>query len=260
MSANDYTPESDEERDFLASYDPTKFPAVGVTVDIVLLTVRQGRLSVLLVQRGGYPYKGMWALPGGFKNPDETLDQAAARELMEETGVTELEGHLEQLKTYGDPGRDPRMPVVSVAYVGMMPEASIPSLAAGSDASAARFWPVGDVLGGTEGDQPPLAFDHEDILRDGLERVRAKFEYTTLATSFVEEPFTVADLRRVYEEVWGVELEPRNFRRKVLKTDGFVTPTGDTVNVGRGKPVELYRRGGGATLHPPMLRPDPEGS
>jgi 8-oxo-dGTP diphosphatase len=236
----------DGEEGFLATYDPHAFPPVAVTVDIAILTVRQGQLSVLLVRRAGHPHQGRWALPGGFVTPAESLDAAAARELAEETGVSGP-AHLEQLRCYGDPGRDPRMRVVSVAYLALVPEPERP--VAGSDAAEARFWPVSDVDPGT------LAFDHGRILADAVERARAKLEYTDLATWLLDEPFTVAELRRVYEAVWGVPLHPANFRRKVLATPGFVVATGEEAPTGRGW-AQLYRRGGSARLHPALLRPD----
>ena len=247
FSAGD--PRYETERKFLADYDPAAFPPVGVTVDVVVLTIRQGQLCVLLIRRGAHPSKGEWALPGGFVAPDEDLDDAARRELTEETGVDAASWHLEQLRTYGAPDRDPRLRVVSVAYLGMMPD--LPRPAAGTDAEDARFWPVDDLA---SGDGPPLAFDHQRIVADAIERARSKLEYTSLGTSFVEEPFTIADLRRVYEAVWGVPLHPANFRRKVLSAAGFVEPTGDERATGRGW-ADLYRCGEGTVLHPAMLRP-----
>lgn len=241
----------DDEAAFLAAYDPRKYPPVAVTVDVVALTIRNGRLSVLLVERAGHPFKGRWALPGGFVDEGEDLDTAARRELAEETGLDTVPGHLEQLRTYGDPDRDPRMRVVSTAYVGFMPD--LPNPVAGSDAANARWWPVEDLSG--EG-SPLIAFDHRRILDDGVERARAKLEYTPLASAFTEEPFTIADLRRVYEAVWGVTLHPGNFRRKVLSTPGFVEPLGVKSDPGAtgGRPAELYRRGEATLLHPAMLR------
>jgi 8-oxo-dGTP diphosphatase len=233
------------EQAFLSAYDPHAFPPVAVTVDIVILTVRQGQLCVLLIRRGGHPFLGAWALPGGFVRPTETLDRAANRELEEETGLSSV-AHLEQLASYGDPDRDPRMRVVSVAYLALVPD--VPRPAAGSDASEARFWPVADI------DPGDMAFDHGRILADAVERARAKLEYTSLGASLLDEPFTIADLRRVYEAVWGVTLHPANFRRKVLATDGFVRPTGEERSTGRGW-AELYTRGGTASLHPALLRP-----
>ncbi len=248
------------EAEFLAAYDPSRYPRVAVTVDVVLLTVRAGRLAVLLVQRRGHPYRGHWALPGGFVEPDDDLDGAARRELAEETGVLVgarpddvLLGHVEQLRTYGSPDRDPRMRVVSVAYVGFT--AAGVDAVAGSDAADARFWAVDDLAidGIGSDDGLTLAFDHAQIVGDGVERARAKLEYTTLATAFVDEPFTLGELRRVYEAVWGEALHEGNFRRKVLSTPGFVEPTGETVPTD-GRPAALYRRGRATHLHPPILR------
>jgi len=233
---------------FLAAYDPGQFPPVAVTVDIAILTIQDGQLSVLLVRRGTHPFRGAWALPGGFVGPREDIDSAAHRELVEETGV-DAHTHLEQLRCYGAPGRDPRMRVVSVAYLALMPEPSRP--AAGTDAVEARFWPVADLTGRGA---PALAFDHGHILDDAVERARAKLEYTDLAATLVDEPFTIAELRRVYEAVWGVELHPANFRRKVLGTQGFIVPTAERRATGRGW-AELYKRGGRAQLHPSIPRP-----
>ena len=237
--------------EYLGSYDPSDFTATAVTVDLVVLTIRDGRLAVLLVKRAGHPFVGMWALPGGFSEADETLDRAAERELCEETSITSVEGHLEQLGTYGDPGRDPRMRVISVAYLVMLADLPVPQ--AGDDAAEAQWWPVDDLADGTG----PLAFDHDRILADGIERVRAKLEYTTLASSFVEAPFTLSDLRRVYETVWGVPLHAANFARKVLGVDGFVEPIGEQQSsaAGRGRPAALYRPGPATALTPAMLRP-----
>ena len=215
------------------------------TVDLVILTVREDDLHVLVVERGNEPYRGRPALPGGFLRTDEDPDDAARRELGEETGLDGGRLHLEQLRTYGDPGRDPRGRVITVAYLAIAP--SLPTPVAGSDASAARWEPVRAA--------GSLAFDHEEILADGLERARAKLEYTTLATMFCAEEFTIGELRRVYEVVWGIPLDPRNFNRKVTNTDGFVVPTGATRSPETGRPAALYRRGPAAVLHPAMLRP-----
>ena len=260
------------EREFLASYDPRAFPPIAVTVDVVALTIRDAELQVLLVQRAEPPYRHHWALPGGFvrqlPGPDgdateEDLAEAAARELAEEAGSRLRTQHLEQLKTYGAPGRDPRMRVVSVAYLAFAPE--MPEPQAGSDAADAQWVPV-CALGLSESGQRPgttrkLAFDHARILADGLERARAKLEYSPLATAFVTEPFTISELREVYETVWGEKLHPGNFHRKVLSVPGFVESTGDLTQTGgaRGGPrAKLYRGGDAALLHPALLRPDRE--
>jgi 8-oxo-dGTP diphosphatase len=241
---------STEEQRFLDDYDPSRYPTIAVTVDVALLTICAGRFSVLLVERANHPYQGHWALPGGFVEPDEDLEDAARRELAEETGVRD-DIHLEQLRSYGTPGRDPRMRTVSVAYLGLAPEVSDP--VGGSDAARARFWPVAELNGRG---RPPLAFDHVVIISDAVERARSKLEYTPLAAAFCEEPFTLADLRRIYEAVWGVHLDAPNFRRKVLSTHGFVEPVGSTaLPPGGGRPARLYRRGDARLLHPAMLRP-----
>lgn len=214
-----------------------------VAVDVVLLTIRDQVLQVLLVRRGIAPFAGQWALPGGFVEPDEGLAEAARRELVEETGIVSPT-HLEQLQTYGDPGRDPRSRVVSVAYIALVPD--LPVATAGTDASEARYVPVSDA--------PPLPFDHDTILGDAVERARSKLEYTSLATAFCPPEFTVAQLRRVYETVWGGSLDPRNFHRKVTGSKGFLAATGATTNVDGGRPAALYRRGPAALLHPALLR------
>ena len=220
------------------SYDPTQFPPFAVTVDVVVLTVAKGRLQVLLVQRGVDPFAGMWAIPGGFKRPEETLDEAARRELEEETGVDGA-SFFRQFGTYGDPGRDPRMNVVTVAYVALIRDIGTP--AASTDAAAAALMPVDDALGG----RLELAFDHATILRDAVERVRTDLELTGSATALLPPTFTLAELRSVYEAVWDVQFDAANFRKRVLADEGWVIPTGKRARPGAsgGKPAELYRAG-----------------
>jgi len=249
-------------------YDPSAFPPFAVTVDLVVLTVRRHALCALAVRRGEPPFQGRWALPGGFVRADEDLAQAAARELAEETGLRAHDpavpaqdngAHLEQLATYGDPKRDPRMRVVSVAHLALAPD--LPAPRAGGDASNARWAPVEELLQqggyGRDGEPvAPLAFDHAQILSDGVERARSKIEYSSLATAFCPPEFTVGELRRVYEAVWGVALDPRNFHRKVTGTPGFLVPTGGTTTRQGGRPAQLFRAGGATLLNPPMLRPE----
>lgn len=233
------------------TYDPHAFPPFAVTVDMVVLTVDDD-LSVLLIERGAEPFAGSPALPGGFVLPDESTDAAARRELHEETGVAEadLAGvHLEQLATFSEPDRDPRMRVVSVAYLALSPAKPVPT--PGTDAAAARWVVVEDALSG------PLAFDHVEILAAGVERARSKLEYTTLATSLAGPEFTLGELQHVYEATWGCRLERANFRRKVLATPGFVTKTRRRrVGDAGGAPATVYRPGAGQLLDPPMMRPN----
>ncbi len=231
-------------------YDPAEFPAFAVTVDVVILTMAESRLHVLLVRRGVAPYEGMWAIPGGFKRPDETLDEAALRELAEETGIDGAP-LLAQFGAYGDPGRDPRLNVVTVAYLAVLRD--VTGIAAGTDAAAAALVPVSEAVNG----KLELAFDHKRILRDAVERVRVDLELRGVATAFVGTMFTLAELRSVYEAVWGVHLDGANFRRSVLAEDGWVIPTGLRARPGSsgGKPAELYRAGrkwrfGGPIRHP----------
>jgi len=231
-------------------YDKHAFEPFAVTVDLAVFTVRADALQVLLVERALDPYAGRWALPGGFVLPSESAETAARRELAEETGLPEdvVDAlHLEQLRTYSDPGRDPRMRVVSVAFAALVPD--LPEPQAGSDAAQAR-WLRYEQAG-------PLAFDHDRILRDARDRVRAKFEYTGLATAFCPPKFTLGELQQVYETVWGTTLDRPNFRRKVLAAPGFVEPADGPPRrtAGRGKPAALYRSGGAGALHPPLLRP-----
>ncbi len=265
---------ADREARFLAEYDPRAFDPIGVTVDVVALTIRDGALHVLLVQRGVPPFEDRWALPGGFvktrpgtggQRQEEDLDEAAIRELGEETGTELGRFHLEQLGAYGTPGRDPRMRVISVAYLAFAPE--LPDPRPGTDARAAAWVPVSELgIAGNGGTQRPgttrkLAFDHARILADGLERARSKLEYTPLATAFTGEQFTISELRAVYETVWGEPLHAGNFHRKVLSVPGFVDSTGALTPHGgaRGGPrARLYRRGDARLLHPALLRPDRE--
>ncbi|MEF9885849.1 NUDIX hydrolase [Streptomyces sp. P9-A4] len=279
-------------------YDPSAFPPFAVTVDLVVLTVRRHALCTLVVRRGEAPYQGRWALPGGFVREEEDLGAAAARELVEETGLRAHDpaaptpvpsngAHLEQLATYGAPDRDPRMRVVSVAHLALAPD--LPAPRAGGDANSARWAPVEELLGadalagaagggagthtgagigseaggevgagaGVGGEGPDaLAFDHSRILADGVERARSKIEYSSLATAFCPPEFTVGELRRVYEAVWGVALDPRNFHRKVTGTPGFLVPAGGTTTRQGGRPAQLFRAGGATLLNPPMLRPE----
>ena len=362
-------------------YDPARFPAFAVTVDLVVLTVRDSQLSALMIRRGEEPYAGRTALPGGFVREGESLGEAAARELAEETGLADLPVHLEQLATYGTVDRDPRMRVVSVAYLALAPD--LPAPTAGGDAADAHWAPVARLLpdlfpnahetgpgdrpgavpvdGGGSGrghhgagrasaldgglrpgsvsatvsePRPPdeggsgrghgvrraiglgsslrsgsasaspdeagsarghragraagldgglqsgsdsdsesgsadvggsgrglgpgraaFAFDHAQILADGVERARSKLEYTPLAAAFCPPEFTVGELRRVYEAVWGVALDPRNFHRKVTGTPGYVLPSGGTTTRQGGRPAQLFKRGDVTLLNPPMLRP-----
>lgn len=230
----------------MSAYDASGYPPFAVTADLVVLTIRAGVFSVLLVRRGGTHLPGRWALPGGFTQVQEDIQDAAYRELSEECGIGRGDVVLEQLRTYGAPGRDKRMRVVTVAWIAL--GADLPEPTAGSDAAGARWWPVTEALG------LDLAFDHHQILADGVERARAKLEYSTLATAFLPPQFSIARLRGVYEAVWGQRLDPANFHRKVRRTSHFVVPLGRQVQSGPGRPARLYTRGNVEVLHPPIRR------
>ena len=203
-------------------------PAIPITTDVVVFTIREERLHVLLVRRGAPPFRGDWAVPGGFVEENESLEHAALRELREETGVTEV--YLEQLYTFGDPGRDPRGRVVSVAYYALVPAATP---VAGSDAAESRWWPV-DAL-------PPLAVDHGAIVDTALARLRGKLEYTSVGFQLLPEKFTLTELQRVYEVILGRPLDKRNFRRRV-ELLGIVRPLRE-YRRGASRPARLYCRG-----------------
>ena len=202
---------------------------VQVTVDVVIFALHAAELQVLLIRRGVPPFEGHWALPGGFIHEQESLDDAARRELEEETGVRDV--YIEQLYTFGDPRRDPRGRVVTIAYYALLTGEHAP-LAAGSDAAAARWWPVYK--------HPSLAFDHEKIVGYALKRLRTKLEYTTVGFQLLPRKFTLSQLQRVYESILGRDLDKRNFRRKMLLLD-ILKPMNEWAKEGPNRPARLYR-------------------
>lgn len=190
-----------------------------VAVDIVIFTIQSGALKVLLIKRAAPPFAGRFAIPGGFVHEDESLEEAALRELREETGVSDV--YLEQLYSFGDPDRDPRGRIITVAYFALISAGR--SLQAGTDAAEANWWSM-DRL-------PPLAFDHRKILDYALERLRNKLEYTTVGFQLLPEKFSMTELQEVYEAILGKKLDKRNFRRKLALLKIL-------------KPLPEYRRGG----------------
>ncbi|WP_261569906.1 NUDIX hydrolase [Frankia gtarii] len=221
---------------------------VTLTADLVIVTIRAGHLCVLLVERGNEPFAGQPALPGGFLRGREDLNETAARELAEETGLAAESLYLQQVGVYSAPDRDPRTPrVITCAYLAIAP--NLPSPEAGSDAHAASWLPVADARRLT------LAFDHDQILADAVELARDQLQFRTVATAFCPRDFTIAELREVYEVVWGVKLDKPNFHRKVTDSTGFLVPTGRKRSTGNGRPAALYRAGPASTLAPPMMRP-----
>jgi 8-oxo-dGTP diphosphatase len=211
------------------TYDPSRYERPSVTVDVVIFTLWEGELRVLLIQRGHWPFEGQWAIPGGFVKMDESLEEAAKRELREETGVTDV--FLEQLYTFGDPERDPRTRVISVAYYAVV-SADRLQPRAGTDAVDVRWWSMAAL-------PARLAFDHDEILDYALTRLRYKIEYTAVAFEILPQEFTLAELQAANEAILGEELDKANFRKKLARAD-VVEPTGRYRETG-GRPAELYR-------------------
>ncbi|RAM35675.1 NUDIX hydrolase [Arthrobacter globiformis] len=239
-----------DEKEFLDAYDSKAYPSIALTADLVVFAVAGGVLHAAMVRRGGHPFKNALALPGGFVGPHESAEQAAYRELAEETGLDlgRLPVHVEQLATYSNPDRDPRMRVVSVAHLALLATdgQTLPNISASTDAAAAAWHPVHGVLHGTE-----LAFDHTTILTNGLDRLAGKMEYTTVAARMLPEEFTMTQLRTVYEAVWNTTLAAGNFTRKMLPQ---LEDTGRKSKASIGAPAALFT----ATdrhIHPPLAKP-----
>src|SRR5262245_1998245 len=206
-----------------------QYPRAALTVDCVVFGFDEGDLKVLRFERGLEPFKGRWALPGGFVRVDETLDAAARRELGEEAGLTNV--FLEQLYTFGALDRDPRERVVSVAYYALV-KLSEHEAKAATDAANARWFPLSKV--------PKLAFDHGDILETAVERLKGKVRYQPIGFELLPPKFTLSQLQHLYEAVLGTELDKRNFRKKVLSLQ-LLIPLKETQMVGRHRPAQLFR-------------------
>jgi 8-oxo-dGTP diphosphatase len=204
-----------------------EYPRAALTVDCVVFGFDGGELQVLLIRRGLAPFKDKWALPGGFVRVEETLDDAARRELEEETGLREV--FLEQLYTFGTVKRDPRERVVSVAYFALVKPGAV---TAATDAAEAKWFPVSDL--------PSLAFDHADILTTALTRLRGKLTYQPIGFELLPPKFTLTQLQRLYEAVLGEPLDKRNFRKKALSYD-LLIPLQEKHQEGPHRPAQLYR-------------------
>ena len=210
-------------------YDISRYERPSVTVDVLMMSLRQRDLQILLIKRRSWPYEGMWAIPGGFINIDESLETAAKRELQEETGVQDV--YLEQLYTFGDPVRDPRTRVITVVYFALLDSERL-QVKAASDATDVGWFSVYEL--------PLLAFDHQQIIEYALNRLRGKLDYTTIAFNLLPEQFTLRELQRVYEIVLHKRLDKRNFRKKILAT-GILEDTGAKKMEGTHRPARLYR-------------------
>jgi len=210
-------------------YDVSKYERPSVTVDVLMMSLRQRDLQILLIKRRAWPYEGMWAIPGGFINIAESLETAAKRELQEETGVQDV--YLEQLYTFGNPGRDPRTRVITVVYFALLDSERL-QVKVTSEATDVGWFSVYEL--------PLLAFDHEQIIEYALNRLRGKLDYTTIAFNLLPEQFTLRELQRVYEIVLHKRLDKRNFRKKILAT-GILEDTGAKKMEGTHRPARLYR-------------------
>lgn len=211
------------------SYTPDDYDKPSVTVDIIVFSCVDEDLRVLLIKRRFAPFAGMWAIPGGFIHLNESLEEAAMRELAEETGVTDV--YLEQLYTFGEPDRDPRTRVITIAYFALVPYNAIQHRA-GDDAAETGWFSMFDL--------PPLAFDHAEILNYALQRLRYKLEYTAVGFQLLPDVFTLTELQRAYEIILAEPLDKRNFRRKILAS-GILEETGRKTKAGEGRPAKLYQ-------------------
>ena|SRR3989338_2909715 len=205
------------------------FSRPSVTVDVLIFTIQESLLKIALIKRGVEPFKNMWAIPGGFVHLDESLEEAAKRELAEEAGVKDV--YLEQLYTFGDPKRDPRERVITVSYIALIPSEHI-KLTAKTDASEARWFSTADL--------PKLAFDHKQILDYALERLRLKIQYSNIAYGLLPKKFRLSDLQRVYEIILGQRQDKRNFRKRMLSL-GLLKETGEKELEGAHRPAMLYQ-------------------
>ena len=238
---------AEDERAFLASYKPKDYPRPSVAVDLVVFTILDAQLRVLLVRRKEHPFRGAWALPGGFVRVGESgdaqgedLDAAAQRELHEETGLSPDRVFLEQLYTFGKSGRDPRMRVISIAYMALVRPDLAPIVRAGGDVSDAQ-WFVVDGLKKVE-----LAFDHREIIALALERIRGKLDYSNLAFDLVPVTFTIPELRTVFAIVLDKVQDPGNFRRRFnrMLEDGLIEKApGKRITTSKPATVYRYKRG-----------------
>ncbi len=203
-------------------------PHPAVTTDVVIFTIRNDALELLLIKRAADPYQGTWALPGGFVEINEDIEVCALRELEEETGITGV--YLEQLYTFGKPGRDPRERVISVAYYALVPPDRM-RIRAASDASDVGWFRLDNL--------PDLAFDHNDIVKMAHQRLAAKLNYSTIALQFMPTRFTLSELQTVYECIQGELLDKRNFRKRVMSLN-CIEDTGEYRRNGKYRPARLY--------------------
>lgn len=226
--------------------DPNFYNRLSVTVDVVIFSYIEEDLRVLLIKRRYPPYQGMWAIPGGFVQPEESLEEAAVRKLAEETGVKDV--YTEQLFTFGQPDRDPRTRVITIAYFALVPANAIDLTHLHGVEDDVHLFSISDL--------PSLAFDHAHIVEYALERLRYKLEYTAVGFQLLPDQFTLSELQHAYETILGETLDKRNFRRKILSAD-ILEETGKKKKEGEGRPAMLYhyRKGAKAEVKTRRLFP-----
>lgn len=244
-----------DEKEFLKNYKPGDYERPSVTSDILVFTTEENRLQILLIKREGYPYRNCWAIPGGFVGMQESTLEAAKRELKEETGVENV--HLEQLYTFSEPNRDPRMRIISVAYIATVPKYKIKNHFSGDDANSSEIFDIfldngklqligesdGLIVTGNE-----LAFDHEEIIRMAIERLKGKMNYSTIAFNFLknQNAFTLRELYKIFNAVNGKEEDFSNFRKKIINVfsveKNFIEEIDVTEDAdGKGRPSRMWK-------------------
>lgn len=214
----------------MEKYDVSKFDRPSVTVDVLIFTIDENKLKIILVKRSEWPFDGKWAIPGGFIKMDEGLEDAAMRKLAEEAGVKDV--YLEQLYTFGDPGRDPRTRVITVTYFALIPSSRLKLGSAASKVSQASWYPVTEL--------PVLAFDHKKIINYAADRIKSKIEYSNIVKGLLPAKFRLSELQKVYEVILGKELDKRNFRKKMLSLN-LLEATGEKELEGAHRPAMLYK-------------------
>jgi 8-oxo-dGTP diphosphatase len=229
MTNKKLSAEGSELNDDASNYDDTVYKNPSVTADLVILSVIEEELGVLLIKRKHAPFKDHFALPGGFVNYDEDIETAAYRELKEETGVDDA--YLEQLYTFGKVNRDPRKRIITVAYFSLVDYKKIKTPVAGDDAKEAKWFKLSEL--------PKLAFDHDKIIDKALDRIRNKISYTNIGFELIPDTFTIPELRKVFEMVLGREINPTNFRTKILKLK-ILKKTKEKRIEGKGQPAPVY--------------------
>lgn len=210
-------------------YDASKFERPSVTVDVLFFTIKENKLQVLLIKRAAWPFEGYWALPGGFVRMNEDLETAAKREIFEECGVKDI--YLEQLYTFGEPKRDPRTRVITVAYYALAPEVNIKDIQK-SEADEAKYFPIDEL--------PKMAFDHKKIIEFGFNRLKNKMGYSNIVFGLLPQTFSLSDVQKIYEIIYGHQIDKRNFR-KWMFSSGLVEPTGKILSGKAHRPAALYR-------------------